>query len=193
MAMLDNLKGQIYEQNGSALGAHVVNMQDASFFQPPLIRSRCSPVVDSCSRNASPLLPRAPYRALGLPSAIFSYDELMVATNGFSEANLIGQGGFGYVHKGILLSGKEIAVKKLKAGSSQGDCEFQAEVEIIGRVHHKHLVSLEGYCITNNERLLVYEFVPNSTLEFHLHGKYSISRAFQFCFVLYIFGFTFFL
>lgn len=94
-----------------------------------------------------------------------------MATNGFSDANLLGQGGFGYVHKGVLPNGKEVAVKQLKAGSGQGEREFHAEVETISRVHHKHLVSLVGYCITGSKRLLVYEFVPNNNLEFHLHGK----------------------
>lgn len=75
------------------------------------------------------------------------------------------------MHRGLLPNGKEVAIKRLKAGSGQGEREFQAEVEIISRVHHKHLVSLVGYCMTGAERLLVYEFVPNNTLEFHLHGK----------------------
>ncbi|XP_062018807.1 proline-rich receptor-like protein kinase PERK1 [Rosa rugosa] len=111
---------------------------------------------------------------LGFPMDIsngtFTYDQLLVATNGFSEANLLGQGGFGYVHKGVLPGGKEVAVKQLKTGSRQGEREFHAEVDIISLVHHKHLVSLVGHCIKGAERLLVYEFVPNNTLEFHLHG-----------------------
>ncbi|MFQ6642912.1 hypothetical protein Gotur_017632, partial [Gossypium turneri] len=107
--------------------------------------------------------------ALNPSSGIFTYEELVIATNGFSESNLIGQGGFGYVYKGRLLTGQDAAVKKLKAGSRQGEREFRAEVETISRVHHKHLVSLVGYCINGAERLLVYEFVPNRTLEFHLH------------------------
>lgn len=98
-----------------------------------------------------------------------------MATNGFSDANLLGQGGFGYVHKGVLPDGKEVAIKQLKAGSGQGEREFKAEVEIISRVHHKHLVSLVGYCVTGTERLLVYEFVPNNTMEFHLHGEYGFT------------------
>lgn len=109
--------------------------------------------------------------ALGFSKSTFTYEELAMATDGFSDANLLGQGGFGYVHRGVLPNGKEVAVKQLKAGSGQGEREFQAEVEIISRVHHKHLVSLVGYCMSGAQRMLVYEFVPNNTLEFHLHGK----------------------
>jgi len=105
----------------------------------------------------------------GFSQSQFTYDELATATGGFSQANLLGQGGFGYVHKGILPNGREVAVKSLKSGSGQGEREFQAEVEIISRVHHRHLVSLVGYCIADGQRMLVYEFVPNSTLEHHLH------------------------
>ncbi|KAG9145290.1 hypothetical protein Leryth_008215 [Lithospermum erythrorhizon] len=101
----------------------------------------------------------------------FSYQELASATSGFSQENLLGQGGFGYVHKGVLANGRVVAVKSLKSGSGQGEREFQAEVEIISRVHHRHLVSLVGYCIADAQRMLVYEFVPNKTLEHHLHGK----------------------
>ena len=101
---------------------------------------------------------------------IFKYEELERATNGFATANFLGEGGFGPVHRGHLPNGKEVAVKQLKAGSSQGEREFQAEIETISRVHHRHLVSLDGYCIADTHRLLVYEFVPNNTLYFHLHG-----------------------
>ncbi|KAI5390323.1 Proline-rich receptor-like protein kinase perk1, variant 2, partial [Lathyrus oleraceus] len=115
------------------------------------------------------LPPPSPGLAFSTAKSTFTYEELARATDGFSDANLLGQGGFGYVHRGILPNGKEVAVKQLKAGSGQGEREFQAEVEIISRVHHKHLVSLVGYCSTGFQRLLVYEFVPNNTLEFHLH------------------------
>ncbi|KAK4490597.1 hypothetical protein RD792_001282 [Penstemon davidsonii] len=101
----------------------------------------------------------------------FSYEELAAATAGFAQANLLGQGGFGFVHKGVLADGKVVAVKSLKSGSGQGEREFQAEVEIISRVHHRHLVSLVGYCIADQQRMLVYEYVNNKTLEYHLHGK----------------------
>lgn len=101
----------------------------------------------------------------------FSYEELTEITHGFSRENVLGEGGFGCVYKGWLQNGRVVAVKQLKAGGGQGDREFKAEVEIISRVHHRHLVSLVGYCISENQRLLIYEFVPNKTLEHHLHGK----------------------
>ncbi|TKY55810.1 Proline-rich receptor protein kinase PERK4 [Spatholobus suberectus] len=113
----------------------------------------------------------SPGLSLTMKGGTFTYEELAAATKGFVNENIIGQGGFGYVHKGILPNGKEVAVKSLKSGSGQGEREFQAEIDIISRVHHRHLVSLVGYCICGGQRMLVYEFVPNQTLEHHLHGK----------------------
>ncbi|KAI9083427.1 hypothetical protein K1719_034641 [Acacia pycnantha] len=101
----------------------------------------------------------------------FMYEELVHATNGFSAQNLLGEGGFGCVYKGLLTDGTEVAVKQLKVGGGQGEREFQAEVEIISRVHHRHLVSLVGYCISEHQRLLVYDYLPNNTLHYHLHDK----------------------
>ncbi|GAB2278197.1 Proline-rich receptor-like protein kinase perk8 [Dionaea muscipula] len=107
---------------------------------------------------------------LGNSKTWFTYDELSTATNGFSSQNILGAGGFGCVYKGCLTDGREVAVKKLKTGGGQGDREFRAEVDIIGRIHHRHLVSLVGYCINEYQRLLVYEFVSNNTLHHHLHA-----------------------
>ncbi|KAA3457503.1 proline-rich receptor-like protein kinase PERK4 [Gossypium australe] len=115
--------------------------------------------------------PPPPNFSIGFNKNSFTYEELSVATNGFSQANMIGQGGFGYVFKGVLPNEKEVAIKCMKAGSGQGDREFQAEVEIVSRVHHRHLVSLVGFCVAGDQRMLVYDFVPNKTLEHHLHGK----------------------
>ncbi|XP_039116189.1 proline-rich receptor-like protein kinase PERK1 [Dioscorea cayenensis subsp. rotundata] len=136
---------------------------------PPPMMSSSGGSGSNYSGSDNPLPPPSPGTALGFPKGTFTFDELVRATDGFSEANLLGQGGFGYVHKGILPNGKEIAIKQLKTGSVQGDREFQAEVRIISRVHHKNLVTLVGHCDSDGQRLLVYEFVPNRTLEFHLH------------------------
>ncbi|KAK1299214.1 Proline-rich receptor-like protein kinase PERK8 [Acorus calamus] len=112
-----------------------------------------------------------PDPGMGNSKSWFTYDELVQVTDGFSARNLLGEGGFGPVYKGVLSDGREVAVKQLKDGGGQGEREFAAEVEIISRVHHRHLVSLVGYCISEDQRLLVYDFVPNNTLYYHLHGQ----------------------
>ncbi|KAM3350126.1 hypothetical protein ACQJBY_022742 [Aegilops geniculata] len=104
-------------------------------------------------------------------TSCFTYDELVGITGGFSAQNVIGEGGFGKVYMGALGDGRRVAVKQLKVGGGQGEKEFRAEVDIISRIHHRHLVTLVGYCVTENHRLLVYEFVSNGTLEHHLHGE----------------------
>lgn len=129
------------------------------------------PLFDSSMNTTNPM-PQAAHRtSLASSKTAFTYDELARATDNFSSTNLLGQGGFGYVHKGVLCDGTEVAIKQLKVGSGQGEREFQAEVGTISRVHHRHLVSLVGHCSSGTQRLLVYEYVPNDTLEFHLHGK----------------------
>ncbi|XP_073315117.1 proline-rich receptor-like protein kinase PERK9 [Primulina huaijiensis] len=124
----------------------------------------------SGSGNGISHSPREP-RGLGNSRSWFTYNELVEATAGFPPQNLLGEGGFGPVYKGKLVDGREVAVKQLKVGGGQGEREFRSEVEIISRIHHRHLVSLVGYCIAENRRLLVYEYVPNNTLYFHLHGQ----------------------
>ncbi|RYR54155.1 hypothetical protein Ahy_A06g029407 [Arachis hypogaea] len=99
----------------------------------------------------------------------FTYEEQ--ATYGFSPKNLLGKGGFGTVYKGTLFDGRVVAVKQLKVGGGQGEHKFRVEVKIISRVHYRHLVSLLGYCISEHQRLLVYDYVANNTLHYHLHGE----------------------
>lgn len=108
------------------------------------------------------------------------YEDLKLATNGFAESNLLGHGEFGFVYRGVL-SGKVVVIKKLpmKLGGGQEDKEFRAEAEIISRVQHQNLCSLIGYC-KDHQRFLVYEYVPNKTLDFHLHGTLLIVLTFEF-------------
>ncbi|KAL8458260.1 hypothetical protein ACS0TY_035948 [Phlomoides rotata] len=130
------------------------------------------PFLGSSMNSMEPFPQPVPDKtSLNFTKTTFTYEELAFATDNFSGTNLLGQGGFGYVHKGVLHDGKVVAIKQLKLGSCQGEREFQAEVETISRVNHKHLVSLHGHCISGIQRLLVYEYVPNQTLEFHLYGK----------------------
>ncbi|XP_078434587.1 putative serine/threonine-protein kinase At1g01540 [Wolffia australiana] len=100
----------------------------------------------------------------------YTLRELEDATGGFSDENVIGQGGYGIVYHGILAEGAQIAVKNLLNNKGQAEREFKVEVEAIGRVRHKNLVRLLGYCAEGTQRMLVYEFVDNGNLEQWLHG-----------------------
>ncbi|EOA22331.1 hypothetical protein CARUB_v10002938mg [Capsella rubella] len=95
----------------------------------------------------------------------FDLGMILIATDDFSPENKLGQGGFGSVYKGILPSGQEIAVKRLAGGSGQGELEFKNEVLLLTRLQHRNLVKLLGFCNEGGEEILVYEHVPNSSLD----------------------------
>ncbi|GLT30986.1 hypothetical protein SLA2020_057550 [Shorea laevis] len=95
----------------------------------------------------------------------YDFDTIRTATSNFSDENKLGQGGFGAVYKGRLDNGQEIAVKRLSIGSGQGELEFKNEVQLVAKLQHMNLVKLHGFCLEGIERLLVYEFVPNSSLD----------------------------
>ncbi|KAK9266426.1 hypothetical protein L1049_005499 [Liquidambar formosana] len=96
----------------------------------------------------------------------FKYSELFSVTGGFGERNLIGSGGFGRVFKGVVPStGLEVAIKRISHGSCQGMREFVAEITSIGRLRHRNLVHLHGWCRTQGELLLVYDYIPNGSLD----------------------------
>ncbi|KAJ0702998.1 putative protein kinase RLK-Pelle-LRR-IX family [Helianthus annuus] len=103
-------------------------------------------------------------------NVIISIQVLRQVTNNFSDDNVLGRGGFGVVYKGELHDGTKIAVKKMESGvmGTKGLNEFQAEIAVLTKVRHRHLVALLGYCIDRNERLLVYEYMPQGTLSQHL-------------------------
>ncbi|ESR62356.1 hypothetical protein CICLE_v10014852mg [Citrus x clementina] len=106
------------------------------------------------------------------------------ATNHFSDENKLGQGGFGPVYKGTLADGKAIAVKRLSRTSGQGLQEFKNEVNLIAKLQHKNLVRLLGCCLEGQELLLIYEYMPNKSLDVHLFGL-SLSLSIK-CYLLYI-------
>ncbi|KAG9452815.1 hypothetical protein H6P81_005719 [Aristolochia fimbriata] len=99
---------------------------------------------------------------------IFDFKVLAFATDNFSAANKLGGGGFGPVYKGRLSGGQEIAVKRLSSSSGQGLEEFRNEVLVISRVQHKNLVRLLGYCVHEEEKMLVYEYMPNKSLDSYI-------------------------
>ncbi|CAN0896967.1 Cysteine-rich receptor-like protein kinase 10 [Linum grandiflorum] len=100
-----------------------------------------------------------------LESLLIELNELREATNNFSEKNKLGQGGFGPVYKGKMLNGKYIAVKRLSTSSKQGLEELQTEVMLVAKLRHQNLVRLVGFCIEEDEKLLVYEYLPNGSLD----------------------------
>ncbi|KAI6698766.1 hypothetical protein NL676_018885 [Syzygium grande] len=109
----------------------------------------------------------------------FYFDEIQKCTNGFSESNEIGSGGYGRVYKGMLPNGHILAIKRAQQGSMQGAHEFKTEIELLSRVHHKNLVGLVGFCYEQGEQMLVYDYMPNGTLRESLSGKTGIHLDWQ--------------
>ncbi|KAK3431863.1 hypothetical protein EUGRSUZ_E03718 [Eucalyptus grandis] len=103
-------------------------------------------------------------------SPFFDFATILTATNYFSASNKLGQGGFGPVYKGILGDGREVAIKRLSS-TEQGTDEFTNEVLLIMKLQHKNLVKLLGFCIDNEEKILVYEYMPNGSLDVILFDR----------------------
>ncbi|KAJ7979639.1 Cysteine-rich RLK (Receptor-like kinase) protein [Quillaja saponaria] len=99
---------------------------------------------------------------------VYKYSTIRVATNNFSDENKIGEGGFGTVYKGKLRKGQDIAVKRLSKTSNQGLEEFKNEVTLTARLQHVNLVDVLGYCTEREEKMLIYELMPNKSLDLYL-------------------------
>ncbi|XP_022753200.1 G-type lectin S-receptor-like serine/threonine-protein kinase At4g27290 [Durio zibethinus] len=102
---------------------------------------------------------------------VFDFAAIANATNNFSKNNQLGCGGFGPVYKGMLVGGQEIAVKRLSKNSGQGLEEFKNEVTLIAKLQHRNLVKIFGCCIKGEERMLIYEYMPNKSLDYFIFDK----------------------
>ncbi|CAL4924148.1 unnamed protein product [Urochloa decumbens] len=103
--------------------------------------------------------------------SVFDFEQVLEATNHFSEENKLGQGGFGAVYKGQFPEGLQIAVKRLASHSGQGFTEFKNEVQLIAKLQHRNLVRLLGCCSQEEEKILVYEYLPNKSLDFFIFDE----------------------
>ena len=129
-------------------------------------------LYSNSGRRGSGAAGQQPYQ---FQSSVFTMDEILKATNNFSPALKIGQGGFGAVYKGVLPDGTMVAVKRARTRSPHVDVEFRSEVKIMARVEHQSLVRFYGYLEHGHERVVVIEHVPGGTLREHLdrcHGRF---------------------
>ncbi|XP_075513764.1 G-type lectin S-receptor-like serine/threonine-protein kinase B120 [Primulina tabacum] len=104
----------------------------------------------------------------GAELAIYSFNDVATATDNFSDENKLGEGGFGHVYYGTLPEGQKIAVKRLSRKSGQGIEEFKNEITVIAKLQHRNLVRLLGCCIEREEKMLIYEYMPNKSLDLYI-------------------------
>ncbi|XWS31348.1 hypothetical protein CRYUN_Cryun23aG0068700 [Craigia yunnanensis] len=133
-------------------------------------RSGIGSILSSSIASSTSLSLMSTMAARALSVKTFALLELEKATNKFSSKRILGEGGFGRVYHGVMEDGSEVAVKLLTRDNQNGDREFIAEVEMLSRLHHRNLVKLVGICFKGHIRCLVYELVPNGSVESHLHG-----------------------
>ncbi|KAL6557186.1 hypothetical protein OROMI_017536 [Orobanche minor] len=129
--------------------------------------SRATSGAETGSFGGSGSLPEVSHLGWG---RWYTLRELEAASNGLSDENVIGEGGYGIVYYGVLADNTRVAIKNLLNNKGQAEKEFKVEVEVIGRVRHKNLVRLLGYCVEGAYRMLVYEYVDNGNLDQWLHG-----------------------
>ncbi|GLU23477.1 hypothetical protein SLE2022_394770 [Rubroshorea leprosula] len=113
--------------------------------------------------------PRKDKKEVEIP--VFNFSSVSAATNNFSSSNKLGEGGFGPVYMGKLSNGHKVAVKRLSRRSGQGWNELKNEAMLIVKLQHKNLVKLLGCCIEGDEKILIYEYLPNKSLDFFLFGS----------------------
>ncbi|TVU11648.1 hypothetical protein EJB05_45245 [Eragrostis curvula] len=116
-----------------------------------------------------------PLSVSGIPK--YHYKDLQKATSNFTT--ILGQGSFGPVYKAVMATGEVVAVKVLASDSRQGEREFQTEVALLSRLHHRNLVNLVGYCVEKGQRILIYEFMSNGSLASLLYGDNKRSLSWQ--------------
>ncbi|KAJ9168962.1 hypothetical protein P3X46_020435 [Hevea brasiliensis] len=133
------------------------------------LRVKTNAPNDTSRENSQPIMWRRPSEdedSVELP--LFDFHSILLATNNFDIENKLRQGGYGPVFKGTLQDGKDVAIKRLSSSSSQGIGEFKNEMKLISKLQHRNLVKLLGCCIEREEKILIYEYMPNKSLDTYL-------------------------
>ncbi|KAL6656679.1 hypothetical protein ACP70R_004459 [Stipagrostis hirtigluma subsp. patula] len=125
--------------------------------------------------NMDEVLRRWRVEDAGLEFSLFDFSQIADATDNFSPNSILGEGGFGPVYKGVFPDGQEVAVKRLSARSKQGLMEFKNEIQVIAKLQHKNLVRLLGCCVHGEEKMLIYEYLANKSLDHFIFD--SIKQA----------------
>ncbi|CAI0467899.1 unnamed protein product [Linum tenue] len=147
--------GLVDVQHFGTGGGNVLNLRLAGSELGKTVTAYNSEIIEGSQMNPADL-------------PLFNVNCVAIATNNFSIENKLGQGGFGPVYKGKLPGGEEIAVKRLSRISGQGVEEFKNEISLIAKLQHRNLVRLLGYCVQGDEKMLIYEYMPNKSLDFFL-------------------------
>ena len=168
-----------YDKDTSIRGAGSIQTRQRDYSFDSSIREAVP--LGRTSSKPPPLCSLCQHKApvFGKPPRQFAYEELHEATNGFSDENFLAEGGFGVVHRGVLRNGQVVAVKQLKYAGSQGDADFCREVRVLSCAQHRNVVLLIGFCIEGRKRVLVYEYICNGSLDFHLHGMLRFLSSFD--------------
>ncbi|XP_011004254.1 PREDICTED: putative receptor-like protein kinase At4g00960 isoform X3 [Populus euphratica] len=172
--------GQLVGRQGARITRPSCNLRYEVYsffgFTPATPQLPASPSPQAPSVPPPPPPAEAGDETITPESLQFDFSTIRAATDNFSEENKLGQGGFGSVYKGTLSNGQEVAVKRLSKDSGQGDLEFKNEVLLVAKLQHRNLVRLQGFCLQGIERLLIYEFVPNASLD---HFVFNQARRAQ--------------
>ncbi|KAG1346360.1 putative protein HOTHEAD [Cocos nucifera] len=171
-----DVRKQKEKQNGTVIAIIVLAAVIALMSLPPCSKASGSvPTIPGSRPSSASVSFNSSIATCPGSAKTFSLAEMERATNKFNDSRILGEGGFGRVYEGTLEDGRRAAIKVLKRDDRHGSREFLAEVEMLSRLHHRNLVKLIGICTEEHARCLVYELVPNGSVESHLYGAHKQS------------------